>query len=153
MRALLCRVCQKPLGMRRAAQGIDTNRVSLLLAMLERRCDLRVLGSEAYVSVVGGVRVTEPGADLAVAMAVASSVTDQPIPDDLVVCGEVGLSGELRQPTQLDRRLDEAARLGFRRAVVPASVETVSADIELLRARHVAQAMGLAGLGGSLRAA
>ena len=138
---------------RRAAQGIDTNRVSLLLAMLERRCDLRVLGSEAYVSVVGGVRVTEPGADLAVAMAVASSVTDQPIPDDLVVCGEVGLSGELRQPTQLDRRLDEAARLGFKRAIVPASVDTVAADITLLRAAHVGQAMGLAGLGGTLRAA
>ncbi|MEM7286581.1 MAG: DNA repair protein RadA, partial [Actinomycetota bacterium] len=138
---------------RRAAQGIDTNRVSLLLAMLERRCDLRVLGSEAYVSVVGGVRVTEPGADLAVAMAVASSVTDQPIPDDLVVCGEVGLAGELRQPPQLDRRLDEAARLGFKRAIVPASVDNVAAHIELLRAQHVGQAMGLAGLGGTLRAA
>lgn len=138
---------------RRAAQGIDANRVSLLLAMLERRCGLKVLGAEAYVSVVGGVRISEPGADLAVALAVASSVTDQPIPDDLVVCGEVGLSGELRQPTQLERRLEEASRLGFRRAVVPASVERLSADIKLLRAGHVGQAMALAGLGGALRAA
>ncbi len=138
---------------RRAAQGIDTNRVSLLLAMLERRCSLAVLGSEAYISVVGGVRVTEPGADLAVAMAVASSVVNQPIPDDLVVCGEVGLSGELRQPTQLDRRLEEAARLGFRRAVVPASVGECSADIELLKASTVADALFRAGLRPSVRAA
>ncbi len=104
---------------RRAAQGIESNRLALLLAVLERRCGVPVLSAEAYVSVVGGVRVTEPGVDLGVVLAVASSILDRAVADDLIVVGEVGLAGELRQVSQIDRRLDEAARLGFTRALVP----------------------------------
>ncbi len=130
---------------RRAAQGVDAGRLSLLLAVLERRCGFEVLGAEAYVSVVGGVRITEPGADLGVVLALASSVTNRALHDDVVVCGEVGLAGELRQVAQLDRRLEEAARLGYRRAVVPASVTASTAQIELLRAGSVHQALRLAG--------
>jgi DNA repair protein RadA/Sms len=131
---------------RRAAQGVDTARLAMLLAVLERRCGLRVLESEAYVSVAGGVRVSEPGADLGVIAALASSVTDFALFDDLVVCGEVGLAGEVRQVAQIDRRLEEAARIGYRRAVVPASVPDTTADIELLRAGTVSQALRLAGV-------
>lgn len=139
-------VPSKAANPRRAALGIDGGRLSLLLAVLERRCGLQVLGSEAYVSVVGGVRVNEPGADLAVALAVASSVTNRPLNDRMVVCGEVGLAGELRQVSQADRRLEEAARLGYRHAVVPATMGETTASIRLLRAGSVRQAMVLAGL-------
>lgn len=145
-------VPSKAITPRRAAQGFEGNRLSMLLAVLERRCDVKVMASEAYVSVVGGVRVAEPGADLAVALAVASAVSDRPLADDVVVCGEVGLSGEIRQVSQLDRRLDEAARLGYAAAVVPATAQTTVTSIELRRARNVPDAMRLAGLRGGISA-
>ena len=134
---------------RRAAQGVELGRLSMLLAVLERRCSLKTSSSEAYVSVVGGVRVGEPGTDLGIALAVASAVIDEPLREGLVVCGEVGLAGELRQVTQLERRLDEAARLGYRAAVVPASVEAPDARIRLLRASTLDEAMRAAGLAGT----
>jgi DNA repair protein RadA/Sms len=129
---------------RRAAQGVDTARLSLLLAVLERRCALEVLSSEAYVSVVGGVRVSEPGADLATALALASSVTNRPLRHDSVACGEIGLSGELRQVAQLERRLEEAARLGYRHAVVPASFTASVPGLAMSRAGSVSEALSLA---------
>jgi DNA repair protein RadA/Sms len=118
----------------------------MLLAVLERRCGVNVLSSEVYVSVVGGVRVTEPGADLGIALSVASSVLDAALDEHVVVFGEVGLAGELRQVAQLDRRLDEASRLGYRCAVVPASVEVTASPLPLIRAASVAEAMHLAGV-------
>ena len=105
-------VPSKATNPRRAAQGVDGNRLAMLLAVLERRCGVAVLSSEVYVSIVGGVRVTEPGADLGIALSVASSVLDAAVHGDVVVFGEIGLAGELRQVSQLDRRLDEAFRLG-----------------------------------------
>lgn len=145
MQALV--VESKALTPRRATQGIEASRVSMLMAVLERRCHLPVLKLEAYVSVVGGVRVTEPGADLAIVLALASAAVDVPIGGDLVACGEVGLAGELRQISQLERRLDEAARLGYRRAIVPASAPDCEADIALLRATTIADAIRMSGVG------
>jgi DNA repair protein RadA/Sms len=126
---------------RRSAQGLDAGRLSLLLAVLERRLGLPLGKFDVHASAVGGVRVTEPAADLALALALASSLRDRPVPDDLVACGEVGLGGEVRQVAQTGRRLAEAARLGFRWAVVPASAPEPPAGIRLLRASTLAQAI------------
>jgi DNA repair protein RadA/Sms len=104
---------------RRSTTGFDGGRLALLLAVLDQRAGLSLSRHEVYVSAVGGVRVADPGADLAVCLALASAVTGAPVDDDLVVLGELGLAGEIRQVSQTPRRLAEAARLGFRRAVVP----------------------------------
>ncbi len=137
---------------RRSAQGLDGGRLALLLAVLGRRAGIATHDQEVYVSAVGGARVAEPGADLAVALAVTSSLTGNPVPDDLVVCGEVGLAGELRRTAQAERRLREAARLGFRRALVAESTTDGPPGIELVRARRLAQAVALAGCGPDLLA-
>ncbi len=104
---------------RRVVQGFDQRRLSLLLAVLERRCGIRLCKSDVFVSVVGGAKVAEPGADLAVALAVVSAFYDEPIDADIIACGEVGLGGEIRQVGEIDRRLAEANRLGFSMVIVP----------------------------------
>jgi DNA repair protein RadA/Sms len=132
---------------RRSASGLDAGRLSLLTAVLERRAGVSLAGREVYASAVGGVRVVEPGADLGLCLAVVSSVTDVPLPDDLVACGEVGLAGEIRQVTQTPRRLAEAARLGFRRALVPLSAAGPPVPhLEVARLASLAQALEWAGL-------
>jgi len=105
---------------RRVATGVDYSRMLLNLAVLERRGGLRVSTQDVYVNVAGGVRVVEPAADLAVVLAVASNLKDIPVPPDVVVAGEVGLGGEVRAVGQMEKRLAEASRLGFRRALVSA---------------------------------
>jgi DNA repair protein RadA/Sms len=127
---------------RRAAQGLDGHRLPMLLAVLERLVRLPLTASDVYVSAVGGVRVVEPAADLGIALAVASSREGAVVPADLVVCGEVGLGGELRQVGQMPRRLAEAARLGFRRALVPTSAPDVE-DVELIRVATLRDAIDL----------
>jgi DNA repair protein RadA/Sms len=104
---------------RRAVSGLDSSRVAMILAVLERRGGVRLAGSDVYTATVGGMRVVEPAADLAVALAVASAAGDSLLVPRTVVIGEVGLAGEVRQVTGLRRRLAEAARLGFRHALVP----------------------------------
>jgi DNA repair protein RadA/Sms len=105
---------------RRTSLGIDDARVALLLAVLDRRSDVDLLSRDVYVNVAGGVRVAEPAADLAVALAIASSRLDAPLPPDVAACGEVGLGGEIRRVARLEERLREAARLGYARVLVPA---------------------------------
>jgi DNA repair protein RadA/Sms len=126
---------------RRSAQGVDTGRLAFLLAVLEQRAGISLARSDVYALAVGGVKVIEPAADLALVLAVASAQLDRPVPSDLVVVGEVGLGGELRQVAQTGRRLAEAARLGFSRALVPASAPEAPAGIELVRAPTVADAI------------
>ena len=104
---------------RRTVLGADYNRVCLLLAVLEKRVGLPLQSQDAFVNVAGGGRITEPAADLGVALAAASSYLDRPLRGDLVVMGEVGLTGEVRAVTALPARLKEAAALGFSGAVVP----------------------------------
>jgi DNA repair protein RadA/Sms len=106
---------------RRTAAGVDYNRLLLLLAVLERRAGLQLAGQDVYVSVAGGVGVEEPAADLGVAVAVASSFRNRPVDPHTVVIGEVGLAGEIRGVPQMGKRLSEAMRLGFERAVIPRS--------------------------------
>ena len=117
------------------------------LAVLAARANVNLYGAHVYASAVGGVRVSEPAIDLAVALALVSIDSNKAVPDDLIVCGEVGLAGEVRQVPLIGRRLQEAARLGFKRAVVPASTPDTVRGIELLRANSVSQAMELTGLG------
>ncbi len=104
---------------RRAVSGLDSARVAMLLAVLEKRGGIKLSDAEVYAATVGGMRVVEPAADLAMALAVASAQRDVALPSDVVVLGEIGLAGEVRRVTGLDRRLAEAARLGFTRALVP----------------------------------
>ena len=104
---------------RRATSGLDGARVNMILAVLDTRARAPIAGRDAYLSTVGGVRLTEPAADLAIALALASAITDRPIPVGTVAFGELGLAGEIRPVTGPSRRLAEAARLGFTRAVVP----------------------------------
>lgn len=104
---------------RRAVSGLDSARVSMVLAVLERRCGIELSNTEVYAATVGGMRVLEPAADLALAMAIASAHKDVALPANMVVLGEVGLAGEVRRVTGASRRVAEAARLGFTRALVP----------------------------------
>src|SRR5206468_2188054 len=104
---------------RRTSNGIDTNRLVLVTAVLSKRLNVALYDHDVYVNVVGGLRVDEPAADLAVALAMLSSFKDQPIMPTLAVIGELGLSGEVRGVPQLERRLREALQLGFTRVVVP----------------------------------
>jgi DNA repair protein RadA/Sms len=131
---------------RRSAQGIDAGRLAVVLAVLEERVGVSVRAADVFAVAAGGVRVHEPAADLAVALAVVSSTAQVPLPADLVVCGEVGLGGELRQVPQTPRRLAEAARLGFARALVPVSAPDGPPGVEVLRAATLGEAIVAAGL-------
>lgn len=111
---------------RRVVTGLDFNRVPMVLAVLQARCGERTSDKDAYVATVGGVRITETATDLAVALATWSSLHEQPLPPKTVVVGEVGLAGELRRVPNLGRRLQEAARLGYERAIVPTAGEKLS---------------------------
>ena len=111
---------------RRVVTGLDFNRVPMVLAVLQARCGERTSDKDAYVATVGGVRITETATDLAVALATWSSLHEQPLPPKTVVIGEVGLAGELRRVPNLGRRLQEAARLGYERAIVPTAGEKLS---------------------------
>jgi DNA repair protein RadA/Sms len=104
---------------RRTTSGLDAARVSMVLAVTERRANVMLAGADVFTATVGGVKLTEPAGDLAVALAVASAAADRPLPAGLVAIGEVGLAGEVRRVDGVARRLAEAARLGFTQAVVP----------------------------------
>lgn len=125
---------------RRTTNGFDLNRLLMLGAVLIKRVGLPLYNQDIYVNIVGGLRIGEPAADLAVAMAIASSYHNRPIPPDTVFIGEVGLSGELRSVSQIERRLSEAAKLGFTRAVVPATANlSAVGDLVLQPARSLAE--------------
>jgi DNA repair protein RadA/Sms len=130
---------------RRSANGLDAGRLQLLVAVLQKRVGLGLGGQDVYANVVGGMRIGEPAADLAVALAIASSFRDRPIDSRLVAIGEIGLSGELRSVGQVERRLGEARRLGFDKAIIPASAArrgtTDVAGLKVIRADTVAEAI------------
>jgi DNA repair protein RadA/Sms len=106
---------------RRTANGVDLNRLHLLLAVLSKRIGLQLQDQDVFVNIVGGLKINEPAADLAIAAAIASSYREKPIPANTALIGEIGLGGELRPVSQLDKRLYEAAKLGFTRCIVPPS--------------------------------
>lgn len=104
---------------RRMTNGIDVNRVLLLIAVLEKRARMNLSNSDIYVNVAGGLRIDETAVDLGICAAVATSQADIPLPPDMIFIGEVGLGGELRGVSQLEKRINEAAKLGFKSAIVP----------------------------------
>jgi DNA repair protein RadA/Sms len=131
---------------RRSSTGLDRGRVSMLLAVLIKRLELDLGKADVYALAAGGVRVTEPAADLALALAIVSAASGRPVPPELVACGEIGLGGEVRSVNSLERRLSEAARLGFTRAVVPASAPDPPAGIRAVRVRSLEEAIASIGL-------
>jgi DNA repair protein RadA/Sms len=135
---------------RRTPNGVDFNRLLLITAVLARRLGLRLGDQDVFVNVVGGIQVEEPAADLAVAAAITSSMRDVPVKADTVLIGEVGLSGELRMVGQMPARLREAAKLGFKTAIVPKRLrkgEPWPAGIEVVEVRSLREALEKAMIG------
>ena len=129
---------------RRNFNGLDFNRSMLLLAVLEKRGGLRLGGCDAYINVVSGLELEEPGADLAAVLAIASSYTDRPVPEKTAAIGEVGLTGEIRTVPDLEQRLSEVRRLGFQSCVVPKQRRTqikIPAGLELIEVSSVPEAL------------
>ena len=132
---------------RRMCTGFDYNRYNLMLAVLEKRNGLFFSNLDAYLNIVGGMRLDEPATDLPVALALVSALRDIPLPEDLVAFGEVGLSGEIRNVPRAALRVSEAARLGFKRCIVPKTnlkqLEGIKADIEIIPVRYLHDALEL----------
>ena len=129
---------------RRTANGVDISRLLLLVAVLNKRVGLRLFDQDLFVNVIGGLKINEPAADLAVAAAIASSFQNVSLPSDLAVMGEVGLSGELRTVSHLGRRLNEADKLGFKRCIVPAThrrLQDIPDGLEVITARSLSDAL------------
>ncbi len=132
---------------RRTSNGVDINRLLLIVAVLTRRLGLHLAEQDVFANVVGGLRIEEPAADLALAAAITSSLRDVPVRADAVLIGEVGLSGELRRVGHLVTRLNEAAKLGFKAAIVPRRIskaEPLPDNIQILEARSLREALNLA---------
>lgn len=124
-------VCRSNFGMpRRTAAGLDYNRVNLLMAVLEKRLGLPLSNYDAYVNIVGGIRLSEPAADLGIVMAIASSYKNKPVSEDTIVFGEVGLSGEIRAVTMPEQRVAEARKLGFKRCIIPEVSQRAAGEIQ-----------------------
>jgi DNA repair protein RadA/Sms len=132
---------------RRIAQGIDGNRMTVVLAVLGRRAHVWMGSDDVYVSIVGGVRVDDPGADLALALAAASSKSDTPIAADLVAIGELGLAGEVRKVSHIQKRLTEVANMGFVRAIVPKGTPEGPKGLRLHPVETLRQALDVIGVG------
>src|SRR5437588_503357 len=127
---------------RRVANGFDLNRVHMLLAVLDRRGKTPLGQHDVFVNVAGGIRITEPAADLGLALSIAGNQRSQPLPEGLVVLGELGLAGEVRRVGQTERRLQEAARHGFTRALIPSGSRTGRpAGLEIIEVRTLAEAI------------
>ena len=132
---------------RRTADGFDFNRAALLLAVAEKRCGMKLSAFDAYINVIGGLRLDEPGADLPVVLAIASSYRDTVIPHDLVAIGEVGLTGEIRSVSNINQRLGEVARLGFKTCIIPRNGSEkleIPDDLTVYRVRNLQEAIATA---------
>ena len=129
---------------RRTANGIDYNRLCLIIAVLEKRLGLKFYQNDVYMNVIGGLYLNEPASDAAIALALISSLTDKAVPDELIAIGELGLSGECRAVSNLEQRVKEAARLGFTKAVIPAkNIEkrSIDSNIELIPIHSIYEAI------------
>lgn len=140
-------VCKTNFGMpRRTAAGLDYNRVNLLMAVLEKRLGLPLSGYDAYVNIAGGIRLNEPAADLGIVLAIVSSYKNRPIAEEVIVFGEVGLSGEVRAVSMPEQRVAEAKKLGFTTCVIPeVSVKTVGKvdGVKIIGVKSVGEAISV----------
>jgi DNA repair protein RadA/Sms len=128
---------------RRAVVGWDSSRLAMILAVLDARCGLSLAGNEVYLNVAGGLRVQEPAADLAVAAALVSSISDVPVPENSIIFGEIGLSGEIRAVGQTDARLKEAAKLGFTTAIIPVGSKVNEKTMKIIEIEHLSEIVRL----------
>lgn len=129
---------------RRSSNGVDYNRATLLLAVIEKRGGMALSGCDAYINVIGGLELDEPSADLATVLAIASSFRDKPLGADLAAVGEVGLSGEVRSINSLNMRLTEISRLGFKRCVIPSHIKDdikAPSGLELIAVKDIREAI------------
>ncbi|MFA5078233.1 MAG: magnesium chelatase domain-containing protein, partial [Dehalococcoidia bacterium] len=129
---------------RRISNGVDFNRLLLICAVLTRRAGVGLYNQDVIVNVTGGIRISEPAADLGIAMAIASSFRDARLLPGTVAVGEIGLSGELRSVPQMDRRIVESARLGFTRCIIPSAVKKIPRapdGLEIIRASSISEAL------------
>jgi DNA repair protein RadA/Sms len=130
---------------RRIANGVDINRLHMLIAVIEKRANLKLGKFDVFVNVAGGIRITEPAADLGLALSILGNDRNVPLPDGMVVIGELGLAGEVRRVGQLERRLSEAARHGLTRALIPAGVKAGRpSGLEVIEVRTLAEAISAA---------
>ncbi len=130
---------------RRMATGIDYNRINLIIAVLEKRVGLNLQNQDAYVNIIGGIRLDEPAVDLATALAITSAFRNQPIPSSLAAIGEIGLTGELRAVNQIERRLSEVLKLGFNACMIPtANMKNIHIPegLKVLPAKNLTEALG-----------
>ena len=131
---------------RRTSDGFDFNRAALLLAVAEKRCGMKLSSFDAYINVIGGLKLDEPGADLPVILAIASSYRDTVIPNDLLAIGEVGLTGEIRSVSNMNQRLAEAARLGFKSCIIPRNGTEkldIPDNLTVYRVRNIQEAIAI----------
>ena len=136
---------------KRTATGVDFNRVALLLAVLEKRVGLQIQNQDVYINVVGGIKINEPSIDMGIIIAVASSFRNIPIPEDVVVTGEVGLTGEVRAVSFIEKRIAECKKLGFKKVVIPRNNYDAVKDvkgIDIIPVDNLRQAINIA-LGGN----
>jgi DNA repair protein RadA/Sms len=132
---------------RRTADGFDFNRAVLLLAVAEKRAGMKLSLFDAYINVIGGLRLDEPGADLPLVLAVASSYRDQPVADDLVAIGEIGLTGEIRSVSNMSQRLSEVSRLGFKKCIIPKNASDkleIPENLTVYRVKNLWEAIEIA---------
>ncbi len=132
---------------RRTADGFDFNRAVLLMAVAEKRGGMKLSAFDAYINVIGGLRLDEPGADLPVVLAIASSYRDQPIAYDLIAMGEVGLTGEIRSISHMNQRLAEAARLGFKKCIIPSKTSEILVipdELQVFKVKNIREAIEIA---------
>ncbi|MDP3936355.1 MAG: magnesium chelatase domain-containing protein, partial [Alphaproteobacteria bacterium] len=147
-RPLLCEiqglVAPSPLASpRRTVVGWDAGRLSMILAVLETRCSIQMSNRDVYLNIAGGLKITEPAADLGVAACLLSSFTNTPLPEDTVIIGEIGLGGEIRPVKQIEVRLKEAAKLGFKQAIIPVTskLSENKHNIGIVSVKHLSDVM------------
>ena len=127
---------------RRMSTGLDYNRVNLVLAVLEKKAGFNLGAVDTYINVTGGLKILEPASDLGIALAVASNYKNVPIPSDTVVFGEIGLTGEVRNISFLEKRIQEAYKLGFKKCIIPYNNNIIKSEMEIIKVKNVIEAFG-----------
>lgn len=139
-------VCQTNFNMpRRTSVGVDFNRVNLIMAVMEKRAGMNLWGYDAYVSIAGGMKISDPAIDLGIACAIASSMRNKPVDEDTMIIGEVGLAGEIRGVSNIMQRVKEADKLGFKQCIIPASNYDVAMEklgIKITKVSNIVEALG-----------
>ena len=134
---------------KRTANGIDFNRLTLLIAVLEKRAGMALGNQDVYMNIVGGIRINEPALDLGIMLSTASSFKNMPIPNDVIAIGEVGLTGEVRNVNMIEKRIKEAEKMGFKTCIIPESNKKLLKEnykLDIIGVKNIIEAMKFLGL-------